>query len=321
LKNAPVEGAARDRRVMAEEFDKPVHWLAASFPMMSEEKLAELAADIRANGLNNPITIGDWEQDGETIRDGLIDGRNRFAACKRAGVEPRFTKLNGQDPETYIVSQNVKRRDITVSQRAIVAAEAWARAERTGRVQTKGGDRRSKAQSAHLIKDPRRHFGKEYEVGEKYVVMAMELLTLDPPAVEAVRNGAEKLRDAHAKAAKRQGSLLNQQTRIRKLWRERSDLAERIEAEEIDLESAERQATKEAEEQKQLRWAFTLNVIDAVRGFDREITDIEQYAELFDFAHAESRQEEITRERLLNVADFAVALADALFPEERERDQ
>jgi hypothetical protein len=57
---------------------------------------------------------------------------------------------------------------LTHSQRVIVAAEAWMRAIRGGLVQTIGGDRRSKARSAPLIKDPRAHFAKEYEVWEKY---------------------------------------------------------------------------------------------------------------------------------------------------------
>jgi hypothetical protein len=57
-------------------------------------------------------------------QDGLIaDGRGRFEACKRAGVEPRFEELNGTTPFDLSVSANVKRRKmLTAGQRAIAAA-------------------------------------------------------------------------------------------------------------------------------------------------------------------------------------------------------
>ncbi len=60
----------------------------------------------------------------------------------------------------------VKRRNLTTQQRAMAAARAWSRAWAAGRVQTKGGDRRSKAQNARLITDPRKHFGALYGVGK-----------------------------------------------------------------------------------------------------------------------------------------------------------
>ena len=36
----------------------------------------------------------------------LIDRRNRLAACKLAGVEPRFEQLNGRNPIAYIINAN-----------------------------------------------------------------------------------------------------------------------------------------------------------------------------------------------------------------------
>ena len=52
----------------------------------------------------------------------LIDSRNRWAACQIAGVDPKFTTLNGQDPVAYILSSNVARRHMNAGQRAMVAA-------------------------------------------------------------------------------------------------------------------------------------------------------------------------------------------------------
>jgi hypothetical protein len=56
------------------------HSAAALFPMMSEPELADLSADIKANGLIHPIVLGTWDDDGEQV-EGLIDGRNRQRAC------------------------------------------------------------------------------------------------------------------------------------------------------------------------------------------------------------------------------------------------
>src|SRR5262249_8416279 len=50
------------------------HPVAELFPMMTDEELADLAADIKANGLNYPI-IKDVVDGEET----LIDSRNRAA--------------------------------------------------------------------------------------------------------------------------------------------------------------------------------------------------------------------------------------------------
>ena len=86
--------------------------------MMDEAALAELAADIKAESQREPIYL--W-------RDQIIDGRNRFAACKLAGVEPVFKKIDfpGGEAEAlaYVVSRNLKRRHLTVAQRAVIAAK------------------------------------------------------------------------------------------------------------------------------------------------------------------------------------------------------
>ncbi len=88
-----------------------IHEAAALFPMLPDDELNELAEDIKANGLIHPIVL-----DSEGV---LIDGRNRLAACRLAGVAPRFTALNGHDPIAYIISANVRHRHLTKSQQAM----------------------------------------------------------------------------------------------------------------------------------------------------------------------------------------------------------
>src|SRR4029079_18764487 len=63
----------------------------------------------------------------------IVDGRNRYAACRRAGVEARFEYLTGQDVRACMASQNVNRRHLTKGQRAMALAMIYPKAEKGGR--------------------------------------------------------------------------------------------------------------------------------------------------------------------------------------------
>lgn len=86
---------------------KSVSKHANFYPMLSEEALAELAADIKENGQQSPITV---------TSDGvLLDGRNRLKACEIAGVEPRVTVYEGDDEGAFVRSSNERRHQSTGS--------------------------------------------------------------------------------------------------------------------------------------------------------------------------------------------------------------
>ncbi len=96
--------------------DLPAHPAADLFPMLGEDELLKLATDIRENGLHEPIVLHEGK---------VLDGRNRLAACKLAGVEPRFVTWAGSgSPTTWVLSRNLHRRHLTASQRAAVAVDA-----------------------------------------------------------------------------------------------------------------------------------------------------------------------------------------------------
>jgi hypothetical protein len=93
---------------------RPVHPIADLFPMMTDEELANVAADIKANGLLHPIVV---DKDGV-----LLDGRNRDRACEIAGIEPATVLFEGDDPRGYIIANNISRRHLTKGQQAMAVA-------------------------------------------------------------------------------------------------------------------------------------------------------------------------------------------------------
>ena len=95
------------------------HSLADLLPPMSKEEFKALTDDIRANGLRVPIV---------TYQDQILDGRHRY----KAAMEARITltekdvvpfNSNGRDtPLKFVIGQNVNRRHLNESQRALIAA-------------------------------------------------------------------------------------------------------------------------------------------------------------------------------------------------------
>lgn len=74
------------------------HKYADAWPMLSEDELADLAEDIKANGLRNAVVLYDGQ---------ILDGRNRHAACALADVEPTFVQFDGDDDEALAFVQSV----------------------------------------------------------------------------------------------------------------------------------------------------------------------------------------------------------------------
>jgi DNA N-6-adenine-methyltransferase (Dam) len=92
------------------------HEAAKLFPLLSEEGLSELAEDIKANGLLNSVVLFEGK---------VLDGRNRTIACKAANTTPTFIEWKESgSPTSWVISQNLHRRHLTASQKAVIALEA-----------------------------------------------------------------------------------------------------------------------------------------------------------------------------------------------------
>lgn len=89
------------------------HRLSELFPLMQGREFDELVADVKTNGLREPI----WTYDGQ-----ILDGRNRWRACEAAQIAHRpMREYTGDDPVSFVVSLNLHRRHLSESQRSMVA--------------------------------------------------------------------------------------------------------------------------------------------------------------------------------------------------------
>src|SRR5690606_1395904 len=103
------------------------HPVADLFPMMSEEEFDNLVASIEVNGIREPVWL---HNDGR-----VVDGRNRYMACRELGFDPPTRTFEGTDDALlkFVLDLNLHRRHLNASQRAMVAAKLAN--------MTRGGDR------------------------------------------------------------------------------------------------------------------------------------------------------------------------------------
>lgn len=90
------------------------HALANLFPLLEGREFDDLVADIKTNGLHEPI----WIYQGE-----ILDGRNRYRACVAGGVEVHTREYMGDSPVAFVWSLNGTRRQLNKSQLAMIAVK------------------------------------------------------------------------------------------------------------------------------------------------------------------------------------------------------
>ena len=190
-----------------------VHPAADIFPMMSGEELADLANDIKANGLFHAIVL-----DANNL---LIDGRNRLAACKLAGVEPRFENLNGRDALAYIASTNLRRRNLSKGQQAMALAMIYPEPAR-GRGNK--DDARKGAESASF--------------SYRRLKQARSILHFSRPMAEAVLKGVDSLDEALTKMQAQAAQASSKEAQFQQLRASAPDLADLVDEGRMALNEA-----------------------------------------------------------------------------------
>ena len=88
------------------------HEIANIFPLMQGQAFDDFLADIVNNGIREPV----WVFEGK-----ILDGRNRHAAAKIAGLEVEIRKFIGSRQEAlqFVWSLNFARRHLNSSQASL----------------------------------------------------------------------------------------------------------------------------------------------------------------------------------------------------------
>jgi len=176
------------------------HPIADVWPMMDEAKLHELAEDIQKNGQLVPV----WLYEGK-----ILDGRNRWAACQIAGVEPKTKEYTGDQPTAFAVSLNDRRRHMNKGALAAVAAELephFAEDAKRRYDQTVGRPKKSEErvpQIAERQPQARQEAAKSVGVNDRYVSDAKKVKQEDPEVFERLKAGKITLQDAKREVAKK----------------------------------------------------------------------------------------------------------------------
>lgn len=182
------------------------HPAAELFPLLEGAELDDLAEDIRAHGLREPVWL--WEDpDRGTV---LLDGRNRWRACEIAAVEVLTRQYRGDDPIGFSISQNLKRRHLNESQRAGIGA---------------------KAEPLYAAEAAKRKAQRERD--------GQGRLT-DAPIVADGPQQAPEQRKSRERAAKTAGASGRSVARYKRVQKEAPDLIPQIDAGKLALSRAER---------------------------------------------------------------------------------
>ncbi|MFW9972964.1 MAG: ParB N-terminal domain-containing protein [Candidatus Odinarchaeota archaeon] len=88
------------------------HELSSIFPLMEGEEFDDLVEDIKEHGLLEPIVLYDGK---------ILDGRNRYRACQKLKMPLKIRNLPADiTPLDFVISENIKRRHLTIAQRSEV---------------------------------------------------------------------------------------------------------------------------------------------------------------------------------------------------------
>lgn len=276
------------------------HPYADAFPMASEEELGELAESIAAVGLIHPIVL--------TPQGEVLDGRNRLAACEKAGVEPAFETRDGDDDDykEFVIGANTtgRRESMTVQIAAASTALILGHEKRINGQWKRGSLGRNPDLKKGAIKEPIAQAG-------------LILDELGPAHLREVRDGVASLNAKYEQARKQKEQ--REQAEARKVEAERQAKQREQRAQEFfDNDAAAREwlESKPDGAFANMRAAFS-----AIQEEREEIRQAEEERRQQEEAARREKQERIDRHaRYLEafVTNFKWGLDMATWPERQE---
>ncbi len=176
------------------------HPIANVFPLIEGEDFKRLVANIKANGLLEPITTHEGK---------ILDGRNRYRACMEAGVAVRSQSWDGEGgtPAQFVWSKNAERRQLNPSQKALAAQAIMpyleAEAKERQRLSPGRPTEKGSPNSDYLSGQPLHHAGNVLAAQNPKAPKVPRAPTPVAPAAPAITED-----DEHAAALRRSRSKL-----------------------------------------------------------------------------------------------------------------
>lgn len=178
---------------------------------MNPDEFEVLCLDIAMHGLREPILLAGGR---------IADGRNRYKACLEVNEEPRFREWDGTgDLRSIVVSLNLKRRHLSESQRALVAANLTTNAvgrpskennpanlpdlSQSTAAQLLNVSERSVRSAAKVRRDGDPELIEAVEQGEMKISTAAEVASLSPAEQKRIVHQVKKLKKSGRRSQKK----------------------------------------------------------------------------------------------------------------------
>ena len=165
-----------------------IHPYAQFFPPIVGSEFNALVASIKKFGLRkeNPICLYEGK---------ILDGRNRYRACVKAGVKPHYREFanNGMSPLQYVIKENVRRRHLSASQLGVIAQDMLPEFEKEAAERSNAARKRGGAPRGLPVLDKGRaaeHAGKVLGISRHTVARVKRVTKEAPDLLPKIRSGA-----------------------------------------------------------------------------------------------------------------------------------
>ncbi|MEA5403614.1 hypothetical protein VB776_11880 [Arcicella sp. DC2W] len=201
---SPLESIKQNITVLEE--------LKSFIPPLLDAELAQLKANLLANGCKDPLLL--WETTKDVIGLGsefepayvLIDGHNRYGICKEFGItfNVQLLSFNSfKEVKEHMIDLQLGRRNLNAQQASYLRGLRYntEKNDVIDNLQSKKEEVDSDGQNVHLEKEPKittaERLAKEYNVGEKTIrrdaAFAEGLEKLTPTLRNEVLSGKKKV--------------------------------------------------------------------------------------------------------------------------------
>jgi len=130
----------------------------------------------------------------------VLDGRNRLRACLRVDAKPHWREFEGDSPAHFVVSLNLKRRNLTKSQAVACAVEMLPVFEAEAKARHQAAAERSRLQRGrkapdlgpepkHSENEARERVAAQFGVSGRHVQRGKKLKQTAPQLLDAVKAG------------------------------------------------------------------------------------------------------------------------------------